>query len=68
MTSALGAIPGDRQVLFGATLQGIATLVTSGRVPPGQVDALIADAIAPFTRGQPRQALMKGRLRPRQDR
>jgi AcrR family transcriptional regulator len=52
-----GALPpGDPhrlQLLFGATLQGIATLVTSGRIPPGQADTLITDAIALFTRGQP---------------
>jgi AcrR family transcriptional regulator len=48
--------PGDPyrlQLLFGATLQGIAALVTSGRIPPGQADALVADAIALFSRGQP---------------
>jgi AcrR family transcriptional regulator len=48
--------PGDPyrlQMLFGATLQGIAALVISGRVPPGQADALVADAIALFSRGQP---------------
>ncbi len=46
--------PGDAyrfQLLFGATLQGIATLVTSGRIPPAQADTLIADAIALFTLG-----------------
>ena len=41
------------QLLFGATLQGIAVLVSSGRIQPGQADTLISDAIALFTRGQP---------------
>ena len=41
------------QLLFGATLQGIAALVTSGRIPAGQADTLIADAIVLFTRAQP---------------
>jgi AcrR family transcriptional regulator len=48
--------PGDPyrlQLLFGATLQGIAALVTSGRIPPGQADALITDAITLFSQGQP---------------
>ena len=48
--------PGDPyrlQLLFGATLQGIAALVTSGRIPPGQADALITDAIALFSQDQP---------------
>jgi len=52
-----GALPpGDPyrlQLLFGATLQGIAVLVSSGRIQPGQADMLISDAIALFTRGQP---------------
>lgn len=44
--------PGDPErlrLLLLATLQGIAALVTSGRVQPGHVDPLIADAIALFT-------------------
>jgi AcrR family transcriptional regulator len=48
--------PGDPyrlQLLLGATLQGIATLVTSGRIPPGQAGTLITDTIALFTRDQP---------------
>jgi len=49
-----GALPsGDPfrfQLLFGATLQGIAAFVTSGRIPPGQADALVTDAVALFTR------------------
>jgi len=49
-----GALPrGDPwrlRLLLVATLQGIATLVTSGRVPAGQTDALIADAVVLFTR------------------
>lgn len=48
--------PGDPfrlQLLFGATLQGIAALVTSGRIPPGQADLLMDDAIALFSPGQP---------------
>jgi hypothetical protein len=40
--------PERLRLLLVAALQGIATLVTSGRVQPGQVDPLIADAI--FTR------------------
>jgi len=47
--------PGDPErlrLLLLATLQGIAALVTSGRVQPGQVDPLIADAIALFTHRQ----------------
>ena len=50
--------PGDPyrlQLLFGATLQGISALVTSGRIPAGQADALIADAIALFTRASRQQ-------------
>jgi len=51
-----GALPPGEpyrlQLLFGATLQGIAALVSSGRVQPGQADALIGDAIVLFTRGQ----------------
>jgi AcrR family transcriptional regulator len=47
--------PGDpwrlRLLLF-ATLQGIAGLVTSGRVPAEQADPLIADAVTLFTRGR----------------
>ena len=38
------------RLLLVATLQGIAALVTSGRVPAGQTDALIVDAAALFTR------------------
>jgi AcrR family transcriptional regulator len=45
--------PDRVQLLFGATLQGIAVLVSSGRIQPGQADMLISDAIALFTRGQP---------------
>ncbi|MGB6578089.1 MAG: TetR/AcrR family transcriptional regulator [Streptosporangiaceae bacterium] len=44
--------PGDPErlrLLLAATMQGIAALVTSGRVQPGQVDPLLADAIALFT-------------------
>jgi AcrR family transcriptional regulator len=52
-----GALPpGDPyrlQLLFGATLQGIAALVTSRRIPPEQADALVTDAIALFSRDQP---------------
>jgi hypothetical protein len=46
--------PGDPfrlQLLFGATLQGIAALVTSGRIPPEQADPLVTDAIALFSPG-----------------
>jgi AcrR family transcriptional regulator len=45
--------PGDPRrlsLLLVAVLQGIAALVTSGRAPAGQRDALIADAVALFTR------------------
>lgn len=45
--------PHRLQLLFGATLQGIAALVTSGRIPPEQAGMLITDAIALFTRSQP---------------
>ena len=44
--------PGDPErlgLLLVAVMQGIAALVTTGRVQPGQVDPLIADAIALFT-------------------
>jgi hypothetical protein len=34
-----------------ATIQGVATLVTSGIVQPEQLDELVADAIAHFLRG-----------------
>jgi AcrR family transcriptional regulator len=51
-----GALPpGDPQrlrLLLIATLQGIAALITSGRAPAGQADALITDAVALFTHGQ----------------
>jgi AcrR family transcriptional regulator len=46
--------PGDPyrlQLLFGATLQGIAALVTSGRISPEQADPLVTDAIALFSPG-----------------
>lgn len=42
------------QLLFGATLQGVAALVTSGRIPPEQADTLVTDAIALFSRDEPR--------------
>jgi AcrR family transcriptional regulator len=42
--------PGRLRLLLVAILQGIAALVTSGRAPAGQSDALIADAVALFTR------------------
>jgi AcrR family transcriptional regulator len=50
-----GALPeGDRErigmVLF-ATIQGIASLVTSGMVAPGRVQELLDDAIASFING-----------------
>ena len=47
--------PGDPErlrLLLAAILQGIAALVTSGRAPAGQTDALITDAVALFTRSQ----------------
>ncbi len=51
-----GTLPPDDpyrvQLLFGATLQGIAAFVTSGRIPAGQADTLITDVIALFTRAQ----------------
>jgi AcrR family transcriptional regulator len=49
-----GALPkGDPErlrLLLVATLQGIAALITSGRAPAGQADALISDAVALFIR------------------
>jgi AcrR family transcriptional regulator len=45
--------PGDPErlrLLLVATLQGIATLVTSGRAQAGQADALVADAVTLFVR------------------
>ena len=42
--------PGRLRLLLVATLQGIASLVTSGRVQDSQVDALVADTAALFTR------------------
>jgi AcrR family transcriptional regulator len=42
--------PWRLRLLLVATLQGIATLVTSGRVPAEQSDTLVGDAIALFTR------------------
>jgi AcrR family transcriptional regulator len=51
----VGALPpGDPErlrLLLSATLQGIAALVTSGRAQPGQVAALIVDAVSLFTCG-----------------
>jgi AcrR family transcriptional regulator len=51
-----GALPpGDPErlrLLLIATLQGIATLITSGRAKPRQAGALITDAVALFTHGQ----------------
>jgi hypothetical protein len=44
-------VTGHRGLLV-ATLQGIATLVPSGRAQAKQADALITDAVALFTRGQ----------------
>jgi AcrR family transcriptional regulator len=37
--------PERTQLLFAAVLQGIATLVTSGRARPDQADPLVADAV-----------------------
>jgi AcrR family transcriptional regulator len=48
--------PGDPErlrLLLVATMQGIATLITSRRVHAEQTDILVSDAIALFTRGQP---------------
>ena len=48
--------PGDTErvrLLLIATLQGIAALINSGRAPAGQADALVADAVALFTRAGP---------------
>jgi AcrR family transcriptional regulator len=42
--------PERLRLLLLATLQGIAALVMSGRVQASQIDALIADAVALFTR------------------
>ena len=47
--------PGDPErlrLLLIATLQGIAALVTSGRAPASQTDALVTNAVALFTRDQ----------------
>lgn len=41
--------PGRLSLLLGATLQGIATLVTSGRIPAESADALVDDAVTLFT-------------------
>jgi hypothetical protein len=46
------ATPARLRLLLIATLQGIAALITSGRVPVGQLDTLITDAVALFTRDQ----------------
>jgi AcrR family transcriptional regulator len=35
-------------MLLFATMQGIATLVTAGMIAPGQLDGLVADAVAQF--------------------
>lgn len=46
--------PGDPErlrLLLIATVQGIAALITSGRVRAGETDALVTDAVALFTRG-----------------
>ena len=42
--------PDRLRLLLFATMQGIAALVTSGAVSSGQVDGLIADAVALFTK------------------
>jgi AcrR family transcriptional regulator len=44
--------PGRLLLLLVATMLGIAALTTSSRVPADQTDALIADAVALFTRSQ----------------
>jgi AcrR family transcriptional regulator len=44
--------PDRLSLLVIATMQGIAALVSSGRIPAEQGDALIGDAIALLTRGQ----------------
>lgn len=52
-----GVLPaGDTErlrLLLAATLQGIAALVTSGRVQPGETDALTMDAVALFIQSRP---------------
>jgi AcrR family transcriptional regulator len=48
------------QLLFGATLQGIAVMVSSGRIEPGQADTLISDAIVLFTGHRSRQVIGYG--------
>jgi AcrR family transcriptional regulator len=40
-------------LLLFATMHGIAALVTAGIVDPGQLDGLVADAVAQFMRGSP---------------
>jgi AcrR family transcriptional regulator len=43
--------PDRVRLLLFATVQGIAALVTSGSLYPGQTDELIADAVTQFARG-----------------
>ena len=45
--------PEQIQLLFAAVLQGIATLATTGRVDPQQVDGLTTDAVGLFLAGRP---------------
>lgn len=42
--------PERLRLLLIATVQGIATLVSSGKTGPGDIDALIADAVTLYTR------------------
>jgi AcrR family transcriptional regulator len=47
--------PGRLRLLLAAVMQGIASLVASGRAAPAQAEALITDAVALFARGTPPQ-------------
>ena len=53
MSDLLGPVVGDRDpvrftLLVSATIQGIASQVSSGRVPAAMGDALIGDAVVLF--------------------
>jgi Tetracyclin repressor-like, C-terminal domain len=56
--------PERLRLLLAATLQGIATLVTSGRAQPGQADALITDAVRLFSGWNPLAAGSGESIRP----
>jgi AcrR family transcriptional regulator len=52
--------PERLRLLLIATLQGIATLITSGRAEPGLAGELTTDAVALFTHGERRPACGQG--------